>query len=1615
MDEVIVGRGLQASYDALTVKDPRKIYICVDTKRIYLGSRLLSDDTNTVHITGAEEITGIKTFIHGLVTTLLTLVSGDDGNVFFSLDSDTNDVIVNIENDNGNDVVMRGIRPPKEDNDAANKGYVDERTADMSDKADKVDGATSGNFAGLDASGNLNDSGKKASDFATAAQGAKADTAVQSVTVGATTTGDPGTKAEVSNSGTAQNPVLDFTIPRGADGADADNPFKGWYDYPDLPSEGGTGCYCYVQHNGVSTVYRWRGDNPGGYVDTQEPVDAASVSSFKTAEEVNNVSIDSTHLTDIDVSDETNKPTVPKATDVLNMKSALDGTTRQEAKAVGYTVVAGKFDDAGSPVSTSTATNVASRTEIALPQGTSKVRFLGMALRSGLGTADANYAYAFGHYTGGTWVTDFAKRYDKNTENTHIVKEYVVAVPDGATHFRTEVKYSNVLTTSNFYCYFVGGVSVKDLIEAEVAPLRAKLNSVETTETLVNPTEVSILGKYIKSDNTVGDASNWKWGKFNVAGYRRVRFVGRIQTATGSSGFCFTDENDVLISGSVYDVDSSLSEASPKEYIVDIPDGAVYFKTNIQGSVMTGRFYCYLQNGDTAAGKDYVDGKDEALDGRITEITGFDTAELGNDFHPTSNDVGLSSAYPTTELSAAAMHFNSSGYYGVRFTVSAHRGQRLFIRANTLNTILIFTKKALYSTDFSTINPTLEELVNRNYLCEEIHYNSETGKWKNCLSLASNTEHYVTIPEDATYLYITGRLYYASTGSYESMSGNVGRLPVELRWEIITHTDGKLDEIRDSVNSLAGEVSEVTELAEATDEGLNELVDDLYGELEEVTSEAKKTVRKGSMDSTVFYINVIKQTVYEIALEGYEKVTITPSNRNVYYCFANKKLPTTGNISAANFRSNYMATCGIYNPTGSNYRAIIYPSSSSSTPNGTQEFTLNENCKYLYIQKYFSDNDYSPASVTLTLKERNGGRLDSTDAQPALPLRLSQKKDENGAIVQNRVVTSPIPLCKGVFLTVRSPNRVKKGVLLDHVTGSVVDADYYSSTGTTRISDTAMMPPLDVVYEIGDTEDGVVEPSASIVRDFCEVADLYERKMPQGIEPSIYFAWKKKLQTSLGNIWVPLAKVPHSGSDSTVKFLAGRTYFGVPYSGPTQWGKHVGIEVSIRTFKTALENRRSVMYTERIGAYGTATAKSAYGYNHESYGKEAGAFYGCVCTGLTSYMLGLNHVILSSSWNTDGNTWGKGMFDTIMKGEEQPDGGDIPPITDAQGNEYSYTDIDDANTLVAMIQPMDFIWFEGHCATISDIYVDEYGEIKYVVVSEQTTPTSKSQAYTPILLMNRFRSAVAASDVSSRRPWKVLRRKTAWTMEDVTIPRKGMDADYCIMDRTQYNPYSLPTIDPDISTFAGEYAVFVIGDYSDSFNNFKLYLNIRRGGSEGYTHLQIFAEDDETMTTPIADIDISSNGGNVAQSNIIPDEDPADKMDYIVYNLANYWNTNLASTVGKFKARVVRKESGTVVAESGFSHFMMVKIEMNIVGTTLSFSVNGGVPVVFRREVANGLLYGGGTIKNLSESDYEYNTDTGEYTANITLTWDIESGFLFRLFVKTDYGMANRRIKITNS
>ena len=80
----------------------------------------------------------------------------------------------------------------------------------VGDKADKVANATNGDFAGLDSNGNLTDSGKKASDFATSAQGDKADSAIQGVKLngGTALTPDVNHVVDITKAGLGLDNVL---------------------------------------------------------------------------------------------------------------------------------------------------------------------------------------------------------------------------------------------------------------------------------------------------------------------------------------------------------------------------------------------------------------------------------------------------------------------------------------------------------------------------------------------------------------------------------------------------------------------------------------------------------------------------------------------------------------------------------------------------------------------------------------------------------------------------------------------------------------------------------------------------------------------------------------------------------------------------------------------------------------------------------------------------------------------------------------------------------------------------------------------------------------------------------------------------------------------------------------------------------------------------------------------------------------------------------------------------------------------------------------------------------------------------------------------------------------
>jgi len=111
---------------------------------------------------------------------------------------------------------------------------------------------------------------------------------------------------------------------------------------------------------------------------------------------------------------------------------------------------------------------------------------------------------------------------------------------------------------------------------------------------------------------------------------------------------------------------------------------------------------------------------------------------------------------------------------------------------------------------------------------------------------------------------------------------------------------------------------------------------------------------------------------------------------------------------------------------------------------------------------------------------------------------------------------------------------------------------------------------------------------------------------------SMIFTWEPKYD-------IP-AKKAHSGIYTYPKNTPIST--GVPYSSNMTDNKHVGLDTSVYTFRTAIDNPYSVMYTECIkgNETGVWALKSAWGRRYKC--SNGFAYYGTVCCSFSSSVLG---------------------------------------------------------------------------------------------------------------------------------------------------------------------------------------------------------------------------------------------------------------------------------------------------------------------------------------------------------------------------------------------------------
>ena len=117
-------------------------------------------------------------------------------------------------------------------------------------------------------------------------------------------------------------------------------------------------------------------------------------------------------------------------------------------------------------------------------------------------------------------------------------------------------------------------------------------------------------------------------------------------------------------------------------------------------------------------------------------------------------------------------------------------------------------------------------------------------------------------------------------------------------------------------------------------------------------------------------------------------------------------------------------------------------------------------------------------------------------------------------------------------------------------------------------------------------------------------------------------------------------------------YYKGEKYRGLVYSSVKETHTFVGMDVSFHTFMTALHNPKSVIYTENV-------SKPPY------HGHNCGAYYGTVCSGLTTYALGLK--IYQKSYDFANSDYFQFVEDQSSKGVRLADvinsGGHVQLVT----------------------------------------------------------------------------------------------------------------------------------------------------------------------------------------------------------------------------------------------------------------------------------------------------------------------------------------------------------------
>lgn len=230
--------------------------------------------------------------------------------------------------------------------------------------------------------------------------------------------------------------------------------------------------------------------------------------------------------------------------------------------------------------------------------------------------------------------------------------------------------------------------------------------------------------------------------------------------------------------------------------------------------------------------------------------------------------------------------------------------------------------------------------------------------------------------------------------------------------------------------------------------------------------------------------------------------------------------------------------------------------------------------------------------------------------------------------------------------------------------------------------------------------------------------------------------------------WTPLHDMPNRFGAT---FPAGTEVSGTPYSATYEKDKCIGMDVSLETFMTAVNNPFSLLYTERITHN---NSMSAWGIIYHGVPDYAGSYYGNVCSDFVSYALGF-----CAKYHT-------GFFHYLNRTHKI---GRICPM----------------NFQSAKIG--DMLYQDGHVAMVSGVKRDDLGRVVSITVTEEGGRFTYRTEYTDLSLFDA-------------------------RLTDRTDPNFYRDICMCKDDRRfTFNPSTF-VYNNDICTYAGDKACFNEGE-----------------------------------------------------------------------------------------------------------------------------------------------------------------------------------------------------------